>query len=295
MDPALAVDPAPSTQFELRHPTALLWGYEMQRVTKELTERLVATKSQLEENEKLTRLMYQCLNDLIVILASITTELKNTSHSSRHRLQLYANAIEKKNKTLISCITELKDMYKREGTTAPTTAEASHDAETVDSHLHPSTDTAKVKVGKITLKVTDSTEASLAAQPMEVKLAAVMKQGLRSLEEYYESARVFRRSQRRLQQDNDKLFINAFIAGLDRSIYRRRITHWLKKERWEWAWLEHIIMVLILEEEHFEKQEYALTHRFSDGSVLLPDGMREPQFVVLSPITEEDLTESEGE
>lgn len=309
MDNPPAVEPSLTAELELVHPTALLWSYEMQRTNRELTARLIDTKTQAEENEKLTRTLSKCLNDLIVIVASITTELNNTAHGSHHRLRIlrrqlhhaleplrhYALAIDEKNKTLINCIAELEDMYN---VTQVNTHEAKYgDAQTnpntADARMSSNNDTSLIAEYSALLK--ETTIRSLATQPMEAKLAAVMKQDMRPLEEYYEEAKNFRRGQRRLRQDNEALFIHAFIAGLDKNIYRRRIVHWLKKEHWDWAWLEHIIMVLILEEQYFEKQDYALTHRFEDGSVLLPDGTREPQFVILSPITEEDLTDSEVE
>lgn len=301
------LEPSLPTEVELIHPTALLWGYEMQRTNKELTTRLIATKAKVEENEALTRTISKCLNDLIVIVASITTELNNTGHGSHHRLRVlrrqlshalsplqdYAQAIDEKNKTLINCIAELEEMFLAQ----PKSSEA---RDAPDSKIHATTSAENQELetpqkAETAAGIRETTPRRLESQPMEAKLAAVMKQDKRPLEDYYESAKDFRRVQRRLRQDNEVLFIHAFIAGLDKTIYRRRIVHWLKKEHWDWAWLEHIIMVLILEEQYFEKQEYALTHRFEDGSVMLPDGTREPQFVILSPITEEDLTVSEGE
>lgn len=129
---------------------------------------------------------------------------------------------------------------------------------------------------------------------MEANLSTVMQQNGRSLEDYYDAAYDYRRQQKRLGPIDEDLFIHMFLVGLDATLYRRRMAHWMKKEGWSWAWLEHIVMFIILEEEYMARQEFALAHRFDDGSVLLPDGSREYRFVILPPITEEDLTPSEA-
>jgi hypothetical protein len=128
-----------------------------------------------------------------------------------------------------------------------------------------------------------------------MKLDAVMHQQGRPLADYFDAACDFRRDQIRLDQASDPLFIEAFLAGCDNNLYRRRLTHALRKNGWYWTWLTHEVQYLVLEQEYMDKQSYALEHVMPDGSFMWPDGTCKYRIAVLPPITEEDLTDSDLE
>lgn len=127
------------------------------------------------------------------------------------------------------------------------------------------------------------------------QLDSVMKQNGRAIGEYFDAAHDFRREAlgTRAGLGKDHTIIEAFLEGLDRNLYRRRFTHWLRKEHWTWNFVFHYAQILIMEEEYMAKQEYAMEHKLEDGSVLFPDGERSYRFSYLPPITDEDLTASD--
>jgi hypothetical protein len=128
----------------------------------------------------------------------------------------------------------------------------------------------------------------------------VIRQRGRPIGEYFDAAHDFRRrwsisefGSRPTSSYNDDKMITTFLKGLDSAIYRRRFTHWLRNEHWNWNFLFHFAQILVMEEEYMAKQAYALNHKLEDGSVLFPDGERSYRFTYLPPITDEDLTASE--
>ncbi|KAJ5396585.1 hypothetical protein N7509_004698 [Penicillium cosmopolitanum] len=129
-----------------------------------------------------------------------------------------------------------------------------------------------------------------------------IRQKGRPIGEYFDAAHEFRRrwsislyGSGPTDSYNDDTLIEAFIAGLDSDLYRRRFTHWLRNQHWNWNFLFHFAQILVMEEEYMAKQEYALEHKFDDGSVLFPDGERSYRFSYLPPIADEDLTASEDD
>lgn len=130
---------------------------------------------------------------------------------------------------------------------------------------------------------------------MDALFAQILQQRNRPLETYFDEASAYRRDHRPLTPNVENALVKAFIAGCDDKLYRRRLTHSLRKKEFNWTWLMYEVQFLILEEEYMEKQKYALAHQNEDGSVLWPDGSTRTRFVSLAPVTEDDLTSSDGE
>ncbi|KAJ5161202.1 hypothetical protein N7492_006594 [Penicillium capsulatum] len=307
----MATVPPQRTRVNAVSPTVLLWNYELQRENKGLMEDHATLQDRLTEAEKLTRRVTKCLEDLVTIVASLASTMNNTAHNDSSRLQAlrsqlrhtlaplaeYAEAIEK-NSFLTDCIADLEKLnHLPAGCILESATPLTNDARfniVADSLLCTHSRASSTTSTSSSTSAQDSTGKSPAhAHAVQDMLSSVMQQNELSLEDYYDAAFHFRRRQKRLKRVNDDLFIDAFLAGLDNALYRRRMTHWMRKEGWSWAWLEHIVMFIILEEEYMAKQEFALAHKFEDGSYLLPDGSREHRFIILPPITEEDLTPSE--
>ncbi|KAI3139140.1 hypothetical protein CBS147326_2818 [Penicillium roqueforti] len=305
-----------SNEVDLTAAVSLLWRYELDRQNEALTTSLIATKEEMAVTENNNLAMKKCLNDLLVVVASIATVLASKTDGSHHRLRLlrrqlrhaleplreYVEDKGKMNKPLRTCITELERLYlpkESEHAALSNNAQDQTARSMEQSHARnigaPGVSNQTPTEGGSVLTINSTANSAIASSTLQSVLAAVMKQNNRSIEEYYDAANDFRRQQKRLQQKNEGLFIDAFITGLDNDLYRRRIIHWLRKEGWNWPSLEHMVMFLLLEEEHFEKQEFAMAHQFEDGSVLLPDGTRKYGFIALSPITEEYLTSSDEE
>ena len=300
----MELDPSAPSGPPSVHPSTLLWNYELRRENNALATHAMETRKAMAESETVTRTLVECLNELIIIAHSIATAIDKKVEDGHHRqgvlrrqlqhiyrpLRQFKDTLREKITILNNCIGEIERLYNLpEGSLSILSNSMTDDSkEQADQSLDPDASTAST--GQL-IKTEDMSDEAVA----EAHLTAVMNQNGRSLDEYYDAAKDFRRQQRRLRNGNEALFIDAFIAGLEKNIYRRRIIHWLRKERWDWAWLEHIVMFIILEEEYFQKQDFALAHQFEDGSILLPDGSRQCRFVILSPITEEDLTPSEGD
>ncbi|KAJ5692616.1 hypothetical protein N7462_002039 [Penicillium macrosclerotiorum] len=302
----------PNSSEGLNAPVSLLWSYELQRQNGILSSRLLDVKEELGASEKLTETLSKCLNNLIVIIASVATVLVSQSHTSKERLRSLhrqlANAIvlfyNCKQEMYIDvdalshCIAQLELLYN-----FPPTIFSSDDFEAFDSlspYLTSLANAPLVASNASSNRVASMLDGQLSpAEITEItlamKLEAVMKQEGRPLGEYFDAANEFRRHQQRLGQGNDTLFIEAFLAGCDNRLYRRRLTHALRRDGWYWTWLTHEVMFLILEQEYMDKQEYAIGHSLEDGIYQWPDGTYAYRFLNLPPITEEDLTASEEE
>ncbi|KAJ5153389.1 uncharacterized protein N7482_009867 [Penicillium canariense] len=308
-------------------PIALLWTYEFRRQNGVLTSRLLDVKEQLNQTEQLTELLSKYLNDLIVIIASIAGAVTSHSRSAEQRIRLlhhllaqaleplseYEASMDLNDQAFIDCIAQLKTLYDLPAflidenevytahllSTAPSptsvgmpepTASSNNDPGLTDRLLAASTSS----FDKDTIQDDPNPPADAAENALAMKLDAVMQQEGRPLEGYFEAACEFRRDQIRMRQANDSVFIEAFLAGCDNKLYRRRLTHALRKNGWYWTWLAHEVQFLILEQEYMDKQNYALEHVLPDGTFLWPDGTCKRRIVTLPPITEEDLTDSES-
>lgn len=108
-------------------PLALLWLYEFRRQNGILTSRLLDIKDQLNENEQLTELLSNFLNDLIVIVASMVTVLTGYSDGAEHRIRRLHRLVCKAlvplyhynarfklgNQDLTDCMAQLQAMYNQ--------------------------------------------------------------------------------------------------------------------------------------------------------------------------------------
>lgn len=312
--------PAPSVA--QNSPLALLWSYEFRRQNGILTSRLLDIKDQLNEREQLTEQLSKCINDLIVIIASMVTALTTRTDGTEHRICLlhrllgqalaplyqYAAKFNMGNQALVDCIAQLEAMHdlpafvfggdQVDTANSPSSALSAASDSTPESpqSSHGKAQTGRLRAGSTTgSEDDDQVSPAEAREALAMKLDAVMHQEGRPLEDYFDAACDFRRDQIRLRQANDALFIEAFLAGCDNSLYRRRLTHALRKNGWYWTWLTHEVQYLILEQEFMDKQSYALEHVMPDGSFMWPDGTCKHRIVVLQPITEEDLTDSDQE
>ena len=306
----------------LNYPLALLWSYEFRRQNGILTSRLLDIKDQLNATEQLNEWLSKVLNNLIVIIASMVTVVANRCDGAEHRIRLlhrllgqalvplyrYHTHFDLGNQTLIDCIAQLEALHdlpaisfdgdQVNSANSPSTAlsKASDSPSGSPRSAHASAQTGHLRSGSTTCSEDDEpVSPAEAREALMTKLDAVMHQEGRPLEDYFDAACDFRRDQIRLRQADDALFIEAFLAGCDNRLYRRRLTHALRKNGWYWTWLTHEVQYLILEQEYMDKQSYALEHVMPDGSFMWPDGTCKHRIVVLQPITEEDLTDSEPE
>jgi hypothetical protein len=298
-------------------PLALLWSYEFRRQNGILTSRLLDVKDQLNEREQLTEYLSKFLNDLIVIIASMVTVLAGYSDGDEHRIRLlhrllgqamaplyqYAANCDLGSQALIDCIAQLEALYELpailfDGDEGDAATSLSSALSAASDGMPRSPRSAHGERTKSTTEIDqhdDQISPDEAREALAVKLDAVMHQEGRPLEDYFDAACDFRRDQIRLGQANDPVFIEAFLAGCDNNLYRRRLTHALRKNGWYWTWLTHEVQYLILEQEYMDKQSYALEHVNPDGSFMWPDGTSKHRIVFLAPITEEDLTDSDLE
>ncbi|KAJ5111396.1 hypothetical protein N7532_001931 [Penicillium argentinense] len=127
------------------------------------------------------------------------------------------------------------------------------------------------------------------------QLSVVMKQGGIPIADYFAIASHVCRIKQQTHPGTEMAIIDAFIAGIDNELYRRRMVHWLRKGRWNWEAVSQYVEILSREEIYLANQEYALQHQLEDGSVLLPNGSRSYRFTFLPPINDEDLTSSDEE
>ncbi|KAF3390419.1 hypothetical protein F1880_009302 [Penicillium rolfsii] len=252
-------------------PLALLWSYEFRRQNGILTSRLLDVKGQLNEREQLTELLSKFLNDLIVVIASMVTVLADQSDGAEHRIRLlhrllgqtveplcrYAAQVDLGNQALIDCIAQLEVLYELpvfplgtegiDSSTSPSSA-LSATSDGPPQSLRPVHDGCNESMTESGHK-DDQISPDEAREALALKLDAVMHQEGRPLEDYFDAACDFRRDQIRLGQSNDPVFIEAFLAGCDNNLYRRRLTHALRKNGWYWTWLTHEVQYLILEQE----------------------------------------------
>ncbi|KAJ6114552.1 hypothetical protein N7486_000330 [Penicillium sp. IBT 16267x] len=311
------MEPSPPSDRDCHlKPSHLLWNYELRRTNQTLTSRLLQTKRTVDEAEEVNDHLCQNLKDLVGIMSSLITS--NTTHAegdqSRELRKLqrqfkrtlkavkkYTKATDEKSEEIITCITEINRLCKqlKEKAAANKTTETRIKTEPPEDSIMAGT--AQAQEAPWTLASTnpfikeEEQEEALTNTAIELKPKSEMKQNGRPLEFYFKKAKLYRCRMRAVQPNNNIDHIAAFLAGLDNNVYRRRIVHWLRQETYDWPWLEHMVLFIIFEEKYFAKQEYALAHQFEDGSVELPDGTRQYRFVILQPITEEDLTSSEEE
>lgn len=298
-------------------PLALLWSYEFRRQNGILTSHLLNVKDQLNEREQLTELLSKFLNDLIVIIASMVTVFAVYYDGAEHRIRLlhrllgqamaplyrYAANYDLGNQALVDCIAQLEALYELpafvfDGDEDDTATSLSSALSVASDGMPQSPRSAHGQRAKFTTESDqhdDQLSPNEAREALAAKLDAVMHQEGRPLDDYFDAACDFRRDQVRLGQADDPVFIEAFLAGCDNNLYRRRLTHALRKNGWYWTWLTHEVQYLILEQEYMDKQSYALEHLTPDGLFMWPDGTPRHRIVVLPPITEEDLTDSDLE
>lgn len=308
---------SPRSSAAAASPLALLWSYEFRRQNGILTSRLLDVKDQLNEREQLNELLSKFLNDLIVIIASMVTVLAGYSDGAEHRIRLlhrllgqamaplyqYAANFDLGNQALIDCVAQLEALYELpvfllDGDEVDIATSPSPALSAASDGMPQSPRSAHGGRAKSTNEIDhndDQISPDEAREALTVKLDAVMHQEGRPLEDYFDAACDFRRDQIRLGQANDLVFIEAFLAGCDNNLYRRRLTHALRKNGWYWTWLTHEVHYLILEQEYMDDQSFALEHIMPDGSFMWPDGTYKHRIVALPPITEEDLADSDLE
>lgn len=312
--------PAPASD----EPFLLLWSYELHRQNSTLTNYLKELKGQVNVSDQRALSLEKCLGDLIVIVVSLANAMSTKTADESQRLltlrsQLqcalvplyeYGHTLMHKDTTLVTCIAELERLYRmNSGITlkfpVPAHAHANSCRERSGENTEASLSITRSPLVESRHASHDASEDQRVPQqiatdiPTETvpatDLATAMKQNGRSLDDYFDAASDYYRQQRHLQQASEEAFIKAFIAGCEDNLYRRRLTHALRKNEMTWAWLTHEVYFLVLEEEYMEKQTYALAHQHEDGSVSWPDGSRRSRFVALSPVTDGDLTSSEEE
>lgn len=308
-------------------PQALLWAYQLTRENKTLTDYLKDVKSQLDDTEAFARNIQKCLSDLVENVTSLAHILgdKAQSDDDKHQLLLlrrqlqhtvgpfceYGQSLVRKNKKLVECIAALEgldalsdeisvnveDPAPFAATPCPK-ARAGETELSVNVAASPLATPGRPRASVIENKC-ESTQQLQTETPIDAALkatlATVMEQNGRPLDDYFDAANAFRREQRPLTPNTEKALVTTFIAGCDDKLYRRRLTHALRKSGMTWTWLTHEVQFIVLEEEYMEKQKFALAHQNKDGSVLWPDGSTRRRFVPLPPVTEEDLTSSDGE
>lgn len=314
-------------------PATLLWNYELQRSQRELTNHLIQAKKQTEETERLNASLSTCLQDLSTIVVLVTRSLDNQTPQGQQQLlhlgpQLReiveplfkaTKTMVNRNEDLLATIYKLRglrEIVNRDPTIAqrpPPGLELPH--ELPQTPAAPSEDPASSPITQAMLnrsasrpnpsragKELNASDRAITAQILlratnSAEINRVMQQKGRPLGEYFDAAHEFRR-QSLLPKgavNNDHVLIEAFLDGLDSQLSRRRFIHWLRKEHWTWNFVFHFAQVLVMEEEYMAKQEYAMEHKFEDGSVLFPDGQRIDRFHYLPPITDADLTPSDDD
>ncbi|KAJ5116029.1 hypothetical protein N7456_000377 [Penicillium angulare] len=299
-------------------PAQLLWSYEHLRTNKALTSALLDAKTAYDESAELVACLFRCLNDCVIIAFSIaqfkkeapdgspshTRQLDILQRQSKRALEslkTYSTLTEAKGKILTACVTELERLcnnpVEASNTPEPTEVELK---ERIQKSMSAPKPTFLVLRERNTTSPTVKSESESTSEAIIQSVTdhvTPMDQRDRSLEQYFEAAKKTYYSQCKHPESIRFLprVIRAFIDGLDKKIYRRRIVHAMRKEGWNWGTLENMVEFIVLEEEYFKQQAYAVDHEQEDGSVLLPDGTKQNLFIVLEPISDQDLTESEGE
>lgn len=325
MPPSAAGPSGLSTPRRTSTPKTLLWNYQLARENSALAKSLIDVKAQLDKTENFARVLKKCLDELLDTVQSLAHIFQNEAKTDddKHQLLLlrrqlrhtleplceYGKTLVTRNKKMVKCIAALegledlaKDMSADVETTTSDSGTPCPNPKSEDTgrffsaaaspipttgHPTPSKTKDKPATCKKSQPETEDPTGSL--------FAAMMKQRNRTLEAYFDEANTYRRDHRPLLPNIEKALVTAFIAGCDDRIYRRRLTHSLRKKEFTWLWLTHEVQFLILEERYVEKQKFALAHQNKDGSVLWPDGSTRMRFMPLQPVTEDDLTPSDGE
>ncbi|KAJ6024286.1 hypothetical protein N7540_005083 [Penicillium herquei] len=309
-------------------PAQLLLNYDLCRKIDTLRSQLQAAKSKAENVRNMARLLRKATRDVMLLQISMNMVHGKSACSRASQLnhlhrQFCLSLKSTKNLAfaveaelnpcdnldsvipflrsvgdLVNALEEPKKMlFDKKVTTLTGETQSNETSETKQSALEchhglksPGQNSPNIKTEEV-----DDSEIKCSQVPSTPTIEDLQPQNGLSLEEHFKNAKRLRRKLHRAKRCDESLFISSLINGLDKEIYRRRITHTLRKETWDWAWLKHMVFTIILEEQYFEKQAYALAHQQEDGSVILPDGTKQKRFIVIEPITEEDLSTSEEE
>ncbi|KAJ5917828.1 hypothetical protein N7454_010203 [Penicillium verhagenii] len=283
-------------------PAHMLWRWELDRQNGNLTAQLTNALNIITEISEVNRQLLLTMESTVEVMADILVakrsrpqetfninapDLREHFIESLNWVDLCEQEVNTQHVPLNICLTEInrfvnqcKTMINRKQTPEPE-VEASSSPTPIKDELENDSEREDYK----------NHEGAYAQNNGQSGL----KQRGRSLDRYFLLIKAHRRDSRLFETGTNYDFIEIFLKGLDSNTLRRRIIHWLKKETYEWIWLEHIVLYIIHEQKYFLKQDYALAHQFNDGSVQLPDGTRQRRFILLEPINEEDLTASEKE
>lgn len=308
--PKAALEAAPAVS-----PVELLLNYDLSRTNKTLAIQLEDARKTIEEAESRVESMTNSINNLILILTSISSDTSklpdiNNLHLLRPLILQFKNALQalkessdvgpndiNNNNTLTSSFAELKRLCAVQPKHTPALSEAH--LKTFDSQMQAQSSDA-------TPLPENSTHSQANSVPIKSEMRSstfspeavtdapqLFPQHCRTLKEYLVDAKIVREFHKLHGTYDEVGFIEEFIHGLEHKIYQRRIIHILRKEGWGWNWVYHTVIQLLNEEAYFRKQSYALAHRQPDGSVILPDGTRQYGFLILDQITDADLTTSD--
>ncbi|KAJ5712720.1 hypothetical protein N7493_009188 [Penicillium malachiteum] len=305
-------------------PAQLLWNYELARINDSLTSQLQAAKSEADNARTIPRLLRKAIKEMMLLQISVNTAYGKSVFDGNLQLKhlypqfrlackstqdLFAAVQAAINPSCqldliipyVECLGDLLNAL-REIEKIITDTKETLNRETQLAKSGETKQAAPVSLDNS--KPPDRTSPDIKPEDMDdfrfrhfpnPTIDDLKTQNGRSLEQYLKDARKLHCRLRQKNRFDESLFIGVFIDGLDKTIYRRRIIHTLRKETWDWAWVKHMVTFIILEEQYFEKQAYALAHQQEDGSVILPDGTKQNRFVVIEPITEEDLSASDEE
>lgn len=329
MPPTTAGDATGSSGYpplgQSSNPKTLLWAYQLARENKALTDSLLDVKNQLQDTEEFAKALKKCLDDILDAVHSFAhifdseTKTDDDKHQLlllRRQLQqklnplcIYGKMLVFKNKKMVKAIAAFEglDELARDmsadleaATSGPATpcpnpkAKGTEPFANAAASPSPTTNTARLTTSEPKDK-TAAPKESESGDVIDAFLAKMMQQQHRPLETYFDEVNAYRRVHKPLTPNLERSFVKAFIAGCDDKMYRRRLTHSLRKKEFTWPWLTHEVQFLVLEEQYMERQDFALEHLDEDGFVRWPDGSTRTRFVPLPPVTEDDLTPSDGE
>lgn len=305
------------------NPKTLLWAYQLARENKALTDSLLDVKNQLQDTEEFAKALKKCLDDILDTVHSLVdvfnseTKTDDDEHQLfllRRQLQqklnplcIYGKLLVFKNKKMVKAIASFEGLDElARDMSADLEAAASGlatpcpnpKAEGMERSASAAGSAATNTVRPTTSEVKDKSAAPEESENQDVIdafLATMMQQQHRPLETYFDEANAYRRVHKPLTPNLERSLVKAFIAGCDDKMYRRRLTHSLRKKEFTWLWLTHEVQFLVMEEQYMERQNFALEHLDEDGFVRWPDGSTRTRFVPLPPVTEDDLTPSDGE
>lgn len=306
-------------------PKTLLWSFQLARENKIMADALRDVKNQLADTQDFAQTLKKCLDELLDTVHSLAHifDSESKTDDDKHQLLLlhrhlqhtleplckYGRTLVLKNKKMVQCIAALEGLedlsrYRSADvevtTSGPSTPCPKPKSEVTGPFFSATTSPVPTTAYSTPSKAKDKPATHQKHQPerkdpMDALFAQILQQRNRPLETYFDEASAYRRDHRPLTPNVENALVKAFIAGCDDKLYRRRLTHSLRKKEFNWTWLMYEVQFLILEEEYMEKQKYALAHQNEDGSVLWPDGSTRTRFVSLAPVTEDDLTSSDGE